>query len=175
MVAIIFKWLAIFVLVNAPVAAGLPEFKKASHPLFVSVTEIEWNAKDKTLELSCKIFTDDFEKTLRNQYKTDVDLLKPKDKPAMEKMVSDYVQKHLQITADGKKTALQFLGYEQQEEGIVSFYQINNIAAVKKLNITNNILYEYKKEQLGIIHVTVDGNRKSSKLNNPEERASFEF
>ena len=39
------------------------------HPIFVSVTEIEHNAKDKTLEISCKIFTDDFEKTLRLTYK----------------------------------------------------------------------------------------------------------
>ena len=175
MVAIVFKWLTIFALVNAPVAVGVPVIQKATHPLFVSVTEIEWNAPEKSLEISCKIFTDDFGKTLRQQYKTNVDLLKPKDKPAMEKLVSDYVQKHLQLTADGKKLALQFLGYEQQEEGIVSFYQVNNIASLKKINITNNILYEYKKEQLGIIHVSVDGNRKSTKLNNPEEKCSFEF
>jgi hypothetical protein len=90
-------------------------------------------------------------------------------------LVSDYVQKHLLLNANGKKVALQFIGYEQQEEGIVSFYQVNNIATLNKITITNNILYEYKKEQLGIIHVTVDGNRKSTKLNNPESFASFEF
>jgi hypothetical protein len=90
-------------------------------------------------------------------------------------LVSDYVQKHLLLNANGKKVALQFIGYEQQEEGIVSFYQVNNITTLNKITITNNILYEYKKEQLGIIHVTVDGNRKSTKLNNPESVASFEF
>jgi hypothetical protein len=93
----------------------------------------------------------------------------------MNKLVSDYVQKHLLLTVDGKKTTLQFLGYEQNEEGILSYYQVNNIPAVKKINITDNILYDYKKEQIGIIHVTVDGNRKSTKLNNPEDKVSFEF
>lgn len=155
----------------------MPAFSNiaGNHPIFMSVTEIEHNAKDKTLEISCKIFTDDFEKALRETYKTPVDLINPKDKAAMNKLVSDYVQKHLQITVDGKKVALQFIGYEQQEEGILSYYQVNNIAAVKKIDITDNILYEYKKEQMGIIHMTVDGNRKSTKLNNPEEKASFEF
>ena len=33
----------------------------AGHPFFVSVTEINHNAKDKTIEIACKIFTDDFE------------------------------------------------------------------------------------------------------------------
>ena len=43
------------------------------------------------------------------------------------------------------------------------------------LDITDNILFEYKKEQISIIHAIVNGNRKSTKLNNPDEKASFEF
>jgi len=175
MVSIVYKWLMLFTWVNftmSPVASVAPS---AYHPLFVSVTEIEHNAKDKTLEISCKIFTDDFEKTLRPTYKGIVDLINPVDKASMNKLVSDYVQKHLQISSDGKKNFLQFVGYEQEEEGIVSFYQINNIATVNKIEVTNTILYEYKKEQMGIIHVTMGGTRKSSKLNNPDSKASFEF
>ncbi len=167
MASFLFKWLLIGGLIFNPAATY--------HPIFVSVTEIEHNAKDKTLEISCKVFTDDFEKTLRQTYKTYVDLLKPKDKIAMNKLVADYVQKHLLIKVDGKAATLQFLGYEQDEEGIVSYYQVNNIATVKKLDITDNILFEYKKEQLSIIHTTVNGNRKSTKLVNPEDKASFEF
>ena len=145
------------------------------HPIFVSVTEIEHNAKDKTLEISCKVFTDDFETTLRAAYKTFVDLLKPKDRNAMNKLVTDYVQKHLLIKVDGKTVALEFLGYEQDEEGITSYYQVNNIAVVKKLDITNNILFEYKKEQISIIHTNINGNKKSTKLVNPEDRYSFDY
>ena len=168
MVGFLFKWLLIGGFLHSH---PLP----VNHPIFVSVTEIEHNAKDKTLEISCKIFTDDFEKTLRQNYKTHVDLLSEKDKAAMNTLVSDYVQKHLLIKADGKAVALQFLGYQQDEEGIISFYQVNNIPAVKKLEITDNILFEYKKEQISIIHVIVNGNRKSTKLINPEEKTSFEF
>jgi hypothetical protein len=168
MASILFKWLLIGGMVLNPTV-------DTYHPIFVSVTEIEHNAKDKTLEISSKIFTDDFEKTLRLTYKTYVDLLKPKDKNTMNKLVADYVQKHLQIKVDGKLVTLQFLGYEQDEEGIVSFYEVKNIAAIKKLDITNNILFEYKKEQISIIHTTVNGNKKSTKLVNPDEKYSFEF
>ena len=93
----------------------------------------------------------------------------------MNNLVKDYVTKHLQIKVDGKAVALDFIGYEQEEEGIVSYYQVNNIPAVKKLDITNNILFEYKKEQMSIIHVTVNGKRQSTKLVNPEAKASFGF
>ncbi len=145
------------------------------HPIYVSVTEIEHNAKEKTLEISCKIFTDDLEKTLRQTYSGTVDLLQPKDKVAMDKLISAYVKKHLSLIVDGKPVSLEYLGYEQQEEGIESYYQVNNITAVKKIDVTDNILYEYKKEQISLLHVTVNGNRKSFKLNNPEEKTSFLF
>ncbi len=168
MVSFLFKWLVVVGLVlNFP--------SNNSHPIYVSVTEIEHNAKDKTLEISCKIFTDDFEKTLRQTYKGTVDLLQPKDKTAMNNLVNDYVQKHIKLKVENKAVALQFLGYEQQEEGIVSFYQVNNIPAVKNLDITDNILFEYKKEQISIIHVLVNGDRKSTKLINPDDKTSFEF
>ena len=168
MASILYKWF---------LAASLLVFCSSGkmHPIYVSVIEIEHNAKDKTLEISCKIFTDDFEKTLRQAYKTHVDLLKPGDKEAMNKLVSDYVQKHLQVNVDGRDIQLKFIGYEQIEEGIYSYYQVNNINTVKNITITDNILYEYKEQQMSLIHVTVNGNRKSTKLNNPDTKASLSF
>jgi len=167
MASILYKWFFV---------ASLSFFSQTStHPFFVSVTEIEHNAKDKTLEVSCKIFTDDFEKTLRMAYNSHIDLLNTKEKEAMNKFVSDYVQQHLKISLEGKNVTMRFLGYEQIEEGIYSYYQVDNVSSVKNISVTNNILYEYKKEQLGLIHVTVNGSRKSSKLINPDEKVSFVF
>lgn len=175
MVSILFKWLLFF---SFNGNTGMANEKMGSvtlHPIYVSVTELEHNALEKTLEISCKIFTDDFEKVLRQNYKASVDLLKPKDKAAMDKLVADYVQKHLMVSIDGKKTELEFLGYEQQEEGIISYYQVKNIATVKKVVVFNNLLYEYKKEQMGIMHCTVNGNRKSTRLNNPDNTCIFQY
>ncbi|MFZ1527543.1 MAG: DUF6702 family protein [Ferruginibacter sp.] len=163
-----YKWL--FFLASCMALASF-----GRHPIYISVTEIEHNAKERTLEISCKLFTDDFEKTLRNAYKVHIDLLNPKDKAAMDKLVNDYVQKHFRITVDGKPVALKYLGYEQIEEGIYSYYQADNVAAVKSVTITNNLLYEYKTEQMGLMHVTVNGERKSTRLNNPEEKAVLSF
>jgi len=166
MASILYKWLIVFAL------TGL---NTKHHPIFVSVTEIEHNAANKTLEISCKIFTDDFEQTLRQQNKGKVDLLDPAYKQAMNVLVNNYIQKHLQLAVDDKNVSLQFLGFEQQEEGIISYYQVNNIATVKKLIVIDNILYETKPQQMQIIHVIVNGNRKSTRLNNPDEMASFQF
>ncbi|MEX1202423.1 MAG: DUF6702 family protein [Ferruginibacter sp.] len=145
------------------------------HPIYVSVTEIEHNAAEKTLEVSCKIFTDDFEKVLRTEYKTPVDLINPKNKAAMDKLVNAYVQQHLKLTIDGKAISMKYLGYEIIEEGVYSYYEATGITQVKNISIFNNLLYKHTIEQMGLMHVTVGGNRKSTKLNNPESIAILNF
>jgi hypothetical protein len=150
--------------------------QQIKHPFFVSVTEIEHNAKDKILEISCKIFTDDFEKTLRKNLKnTTIDLLNPAKKDAMSKLIDEYIKNHLQIKINDITSNIKFIGYEQQEEGIVSFYEIKNISAIKKISVVNNILFEYQDKQINIVHASVGGNRKSSKLSSPNDTIIFDF
>ena len=168
MASILFKWFLMAGLVfNSPAANN--------HPIYVSVVEIEHNAKEKMLEVSCKIFTDDFEKALRSTYKTHVDLLDSKYKTAMDKLVNDYVQKHFKISADNKSVALKYVGYEQTDEGITCYFEGDNITTVKNITVVDNILYEFQAQQMGLIHCTVNGDTKNYKLNNPEEKASFNF
>lgn len=168
MAAILFKWLF-----AASLMLTLP--KASHHPIYVSVTEIEHNQADKTLEISCKIFTDDFEKTLRLNNKGKIDLLDAKYKKMMAPLVSDYIRRHLEIKVNGKAADLQFLDFENQEEGIISYLQVNNISTVSRIDIKDNILFEYKKEQISLLHVIVKGERKSYKLVNPDDKVSFTY
>ena len=149
------------------------ELKK--HPFYVSVTQIEENSKEKILEVSCKIFTDDFEKTLRMHYNNHIDLLNPADKSAMNTLISNYIEKHLKISVDGKLCPLQFVGYEKNEEGVECYFQVNNVSVNKTISVFNDLLFEYKQEQTNIVHVTVKGKRKSRQLINPDARIIFDF
>ena len=65
MVSLFYKWLCL-----AAVAIMLVSFRHTSpHPVHVSVIEVEHNAAEKSLEVTCKIFTDDFEKVLAKTFK----------------------------------------------------------------------------------------------------------
>jgi len=145
------------------------------HPIYLSVTEIQHNAKDKTLEISCKIFTGDFENILKSKTKSKINLLQPTDKKLMESLVNQYIQQHLKIKVDGILKPMEFLGYEQNEDAIQSFFEIDNVASLKKIDVQDDILYEYKSEQISIIHVIVNGSRKSTKLVNPDSTFSLSY
>lgn len=174
MVLHLYKWL----ILCGNLLAGTspqPSSPAAAHPLYVSVTEINYNAADKNLEISCKIFTDDFEKTLATLYNKKVDLFNPKDKAETDRQVSEYVRKRLLIRLDGKETVLEFVGFERENDAIWSYFQAAVPTAPKKVEINNSILYETYDKQLNLMHVAVGGTRKSTRLNYPDKEAKFEF
>jgi hypothetical protein len=148
---------------------------RGSHPFHVSVVEINHNATDKTLEISCKIFTDDLEKVLVQNYKTKVDLINPPDKKAMDTLVKKYILSHLSVKADGKSVGLSYLGFERENEAVYGYVQVENITSVKKIEVTNKLMYDLFSDQINLMHVTVGGNRKSTKLDYPETQATFIF
>jgi len=145
------------------------------HPFYVSVTEINHNAKTQSLEITCRIFYDDLERTIEKQNHIHIDIVKPADKAKVNQLINDYIKKHLVIKADGKPVALAYVGYEVQEDAAWSYFEVKGISKVKKFEIHDDLLYTEHPEQINIIHVTVAGNRKSTKLDNPDSEAMMEF
>jgi hypothetical protein len=147
------------------------------HPFHVSVVEINHNAADKTLEISCKIFTDDFEKVLARNYKTKVDLTNPPaaDRKAMDSVVKKYIFSNLAVSVDGKTRTLSYLGFEKDAEAVYSYVQVDNVPSVKKVELTNKLMQDMFTDQVNIIHVIVNGERKSTKLDYPATVAKVEF
>ena len=177
MAASVYKWSLFFLL-----AVALTSFRPAvPHPFHVSVVEIEHNATEKTLEISCKIFTDDFETILAKNYSPDaahkikVDLINPTNKAAMDTLVKKYLLSHLSMKANGRSVSLKYIGYENENEAAYGYFEVENIPALNKLEISNIILFDKFDDQVNIMHVKANGNRKSTKLNYPEKEAVFVF
>jgi len=172
MAASLFKWLCVGIF-SLPFTS--PAINPVKHPLFITVTEISHNPKDKTLEMSCKVFTNDFETALEKFYNAKVDLADAKDKANADKFITGYIQKKIQIKADGKPVTLSFVGSEKETDATWCYFQVVNIPTIKKIEINNTMLYESFDNEINIMHVSVNGERKSSKLNNPDANALFQF
>jgi len=162
MATTLFKWL-VSVLFIVP------------HPLHISTTEINHNEKDRTLEISCRIFTDDFETALANQFKTKIDLSDSKMKVAMDSLVAKYIRNHLQIKTDDKQVSFNYLGFEGDNEATYIYLEANNIAVVKKIGVQVSILHDLYKDQANILHVKVAGERKSMKVDYPNTQGVFNY
>jgi hypothetical protein len=181
MATFLYKWLAIPVfglgvfVINGKRQNGGTVSYQTFHPIHISTTEIEHNVTDKTLEITSKIFWDDFESILSKNNKTKIDLTNEKSLADNNKWVFEYVKNHLQLQADGKAAVLNYVGFEKEDVVIYVYLEVKDIATVKKLSITNSIMHDMFDDQVEIIHAIVNGNRKSTKLDYPAKTASFDF
>ena len=177
MAILLFKW---SVLVHwfltgyanqAPVADQSP-----AHPLYITVTEINYNAGEKNLEISCKIFVDDFENALAGIHHSKIDLSTPKDTALADRQVYGYIKNNLQLRLDGKPVNLEFVGFEKETDAVWSYLQVPNITkAPKVIEVYNTLLYDAYDKEINLMHVSVGGTRKSGRLNYPDKETKFEF
>lgn len=177
MAAILYKWLFISLLIPVPERIPITPLWEAGglHPFHVSTTEINHNAADKTLEISCRLFSDDFESALTKVFNVKADFSNPAIKTTMDTLVKKYINGHLQLKAEGKLISLTYIGFEKEKEAVYIYVQADNLSTVKKIEAVNSILYDLYDDQINIMHVVVAGNRKSTKLDYPAKQASFTF
>jgi len=145
------------------------------HPLHVSTTEVNFNAKDKTLEISCKIFSDDFEAILAKVYKQKTDLSNPNMKNAMDELVKKYLLSHLQVKANGKPVVMNYIGFEIDHEATNIYLEVEKIPAIKSVEVNDTILYDMFDDQMSIVHIVKGNNRKSTKILYPDKKFSANF
>ncbi|MDQ6814885.1 MAG: hypothetical protein M3040_14210 [Bacteroidota bacterium] len=145
------------------------------HPFYISVTEMNYNVKSKSFEVSCKMFAEDIENVLKQNYKTNVDLSNENLLAQNNQLLNNYITKHLSFNINSKAVSFKFVGFEKEKESVYCYLELTNVPEVKKLAVTNSILYDLKTEQINIMHVMVNGKRESTKVDYPKDQASFSF
>ncbi|MFC3561593.1 DUF6702 family protein [Pedobacter jamesrossensis] len=148
---------------------------KGKHPLHVSTTEVNFNSKDKTLEISSRIFSDDFEAILGKLYKQKTDLANPALKTQMDALVRKYMLSHLQVKANGKPVSLNYIGFEIDHEATNIYMEAEKISSLKSAEVSSTILYDMFDDQMSIVHLVKGATRKSSKILYPDKSFSANF
>ena len=145
------------------------------HPFFVSVIEVNHNAKEATVEVSVRIFSNDLEKTLQKNNTGRIDILNPADKTLLDKQISNYISQKLRFRINGQPVTLNYIGHEIQQESVWSYFEVPKIADMRKLEVDCTLLYDFEKTQSNIFHVKSHGQDKSYKLDFPKTGTVFDF
>ena len=147
----------------------------AMHPFFISVVELEHNSKESTIEISARTYTDDLEKMIQKEFNVKLDLSQANQKEKANLYINQYMQKKLALQSNGVKYKMDFIGFEIQKESTWSYFEIKQVKQIKQLNIFCEILFGIDPNQINIIHVTVNGQRKSYELTAPKNSTQFIF
>lgn len=150
-------------------------FTVSPHRFYLSLTEIRVDTKKQTLDVSCKLFTDDFEDALFKKYGKKADLATSTKNKEVQALVSKYVNENFKINVGGRTIALSFVGFETDTDATWIYMEAAPFKEKGKAAILNTLLYDYLPEQSNLINFYWDNAEKSAKLVNPEKLSEFNF
>ena len=148
-----------------------------THPLHVSVTEIEMDDKDKRLEIMMRVFIDDLETSLRQKLNQPELALLELSTEARNGLISTYLKDHFNITLDSKSQKMNYVGHEQENDAFIFYIEVPGVKKWKTIHIQNNIIMGTYSDQSNLVHVTVREKTKSLRLtkDNPADNLTFDF
>lgn len=146
------------------------------HPIHLSVTEVNYSEKDKTFQLTSRIFIDDLELSVRAAKKeNELSLLEPDRGRKTDDLVSEYLIKHIKVRIDGKPVLLNYLGSEVEDVALICYIETPVIKKFKTIEIWNDVIQETHADQSNLVHVTYKGQIKSARLMRENPSESFTF
>lgn len=146
------------------------------HPIHLSVTEVNYSEKDKTFQITSRIFIDDLELAIRAFRKNEnLNLLEPGNGSTTDQLASDYLKKHLRLSIDGKPVHLNYLGSEVEDVALIFYIETPVIRKFKTIETFDDVIQEIHADQSNLIHVTYRGQIKSVRLIREHPSASFVF
>lgn len=152
--------------------------RESSHPVYIAVTQLEYNEKKHETELSIKIFHEDMEKALQGLRPTikSFGLKTDRELPETNNLIEIYFQKSLQIKINNKNCAFKFIGKEYEAgEVLWCYFTVDNKKSFKTIEITNTIFTELYPKQNNIIQIVQAKTRKNLLLNKDNSKGIISF
>lgn len=147
-----------------------------AHPIHISVTEMEYDEKERELEIVMRIFSDDLETSIRAaRNDPGLDLLHPQS-GTTDELAREYILNRFKVTLDGKVQKLNYLGFELDGDAMVFYIQAVQVKNWKSITVLNSVILETYDDQSNLVHVTLKGRTKSLRLmrNNPSGTLTFD-
>ena len=141
---------------------------KPIHPYHVGSVEINYNTKTKTFEISAKFFLDDLENSLNAKYNKTLHFGEEKSKAGLDQALENYFAEYFKLKSNNKFLKINYLGFEEDKESVNVYLESEATEMPKKVETAVSLLYSFFDDQMNIVHIIVNGERKSSKLNYPD-------
>ena len=144
------------------------------HPVHVSVTNLDLDPVNGKVELSVKIFADDFQDLILYKYGVQLNIIEQEDPGDKIGAVNEYMQGALKLVFNGKEAAdLQFVDAKLNEEAIWLFYRYEHHKKIQKVDIVNRVMLEKFSDQTNLMIVTFNEKQNGYRLDNKTTDLSF--
>ncbi len=145
------------------------------HKFYVSVTQVEYNEEQKSLQIISRIFIDDLEEALRKRYDESITLDAEITHSNVDEYIKRYLRQKLTIAVNGTDVSFNYIGKEYENDLILCYLEIENVPFLEEIKVSNQILIGIFEEQQNIVHIKKGKHRKSLFLEKEKEEGVLKF
>lgn len=145
------------------------------HPIHIAVSEIYYNPEHKSLEITHKLFIDDFDDALMQRFGLKLHLDTQKEHPDTDYYVQKYIAETFRFSANGKETKLDFVGYEADGEAFWIYQEVKRLRKIKEISLRVGFLFNIFDDQKNIVHFRYLSHKKSYLFGKGDRAKSGKF
>lgn len=123
----------------------------SAHKFHASLAEVDYNAKQKTVELGIRLFADDLEAALgkRRDRRVRLDVT-----PNVDRIVLDYLNETLVIRdRDGVRLTFEWVGMELRVDEAWVFVQANASSGIVGATVDSSVFFELFSDQVNTVNL----------------------
>jgi hypothetical protein len=125
-----------------------------NHEFYVGLTDIEYNTRTETYQVSMKLFTDDLDLALEKTGSISEET--PRDT-----LIFRYLRKHFQLEGEENAISLRPIGSETEADVTWIYLESGRQEPSAELLVLNDVFMEIFKDQTHIIHFIANGDIQS--------------
>ena len=127
----------------------------AAHKYYTSLAQVEYNAEEKTVEVTLRVFADDLELALTRRAGREVSLDRTKD---ADRLVLAYLRDTFKIrNRDGEAKALKWVGMELRAGVAWLYVEAEMPEGLAGARLRDHVLFELFAEQVNTVSVRYQG------------------
>ena len=146
-----------------------------THKYYLSLTQIEYNKDQKSLEVIINVFMDDIELAINKEYAIDLNLTTKDELKDADVYFHNYLTKNLTFTIDNDIVTHNYIGKEYEGDLVYFYLEIAVKENPKSLEVFNTILLTYFEQQQNIVKFKNDSKRQSKILSKNTNKALLNF
>ena len=145
------------------------------HKYYISVTEVDYIKDKQSVQITSRIFIDDFEKVLRERYNENVVLAGKEETKEVNKYIETYLRSKIRVRINDHDMNLIFIGKEYDIDIIQCYIEIQNVKQINSIEISNEVLFDSFEDQQNMIKTKINSKQKSFLLNQNNKIAVLNF
>lgn len=145
------------------------------HKYYISVTQVDFFPQKKSVQITTRIFIDDFETLLRARYDKNITLATKQELTSVNLYIERYLNEKVTIKINGKDVKLSFIGKEYDADLIKCYLEIEGIKKIESFEISNQVLFDLFDDQQNIIKTNINSKQKSVILSSQDSSFLFDF